>query len=48
MDLCFIQSLHDHSSSETTEIYTPISNNTQEKLYSPLDFFDIDISTKNT
>jgi len=46
MDLRYIQSLLGHSSSETTEIYTHITQKARNKLYSPLDFLDIDGSTK--
>lgn len=42
IDLRYIQSLLGHSSSETAEIYTHITQKAQEKLCSPLDFLDID------
>ncbi len=48
MDLCHIQALLGHSSSETTEICTPTANNTWKKLYCSLDFIDIDKSMNST
>ena len=48
MDLRYIQSLLGHSSSETTEIYAHVTKKAREKLYSPLDFLDIDKPTKKT
>ena len=41
MDLRYIQILPGHSSSETTEIYTHITQKSREKLCSPLDYLDI-------
>lgn len=43
MDLRYIQSLLGHSSSETTEVYTHITQKGREKLCSPLDFLDLDV-----
>ncbi len=48
MDLRYIQTLLGHSSSETTELYTHVTKNAREKLYSPLDFIDIDKSRNST
>jgi site-specific recombinase XerD len=48
MDLRYIQSLLGHNSSETTGIYTHITKKARGKLYGPLDFLDIDKSTKKT
>jgi integrase/recombinase XerD len=41
MDLRYIQALLGHNSSETTEIYTHITQKAKGKLCSPLDFLDI-------
>ena len=41
MDLRYMQNLLGHASSETTEIYTHITQKAREKLCSPLDFLDI-------
>lgn len=41
MDIRYIQFLLGHNSSETTEIYTHITQKAKAKLCSPLDFLDI-------
>ena len=46
MDLRYIQNLLGHNSSETTEIYTHITQKAREKLCSPLDFLEIEESKK--
>ena len=46
MDIRNIQELLGHSSSETTDIYTHITQKSKKKLFSPLDFLDLGTSTK--
>lgn len=41
-DRRYIQELLDHSSRETTQIYTHITQKARQKLCSPLDFWDIE------
>ena len=41
MDIRNIQQLLGHSSSETTDIYTHLTNKVKQKFFSPFDFFDI-------